>query len=74
MHHVENKNLPTPLLNFFDNVKNDLNLKTTTRTRKKLKVPLFKSSKTQKTAKYQGVTVKFTINKFLKIIFSKIFL
>ena len=28
MHHVQNKTLPTPLLNFFDDVKNDLNLNT----------------------------------------------
>ena len=57
MHHVQNKTLPTPLMNFFDDVKNDLNLNTRSRTREKLKVPLFKSSKTQKSVKYQGVTL-----------------
>ena len=44
----------TPLMNFFDDAKNDLNLNTRSRTRKKLKVPLFKSSITQKYVKYQG--------------------
>ena len=48
MHHVQNKTLPTTLTNFFDDVKNDLNLNTRSRTREKSKVPLFKSSKTQK--------------------------
>ena len=28
LHHVQSKTLPTPLLNFFDDVKNDLNLNT----------------------------------------------
>ena len=28
MHHVQNKTLSTPLMNFFDEVKNDLNLNT----------------------------------------------
>ena len=57
MHHVQNKTLPTPLLNFFDDVKNGLNLNTKSRTREKLKVALFKSSRTQKSVKYQGVTL-----------------
>ena len=57
MHHVQNKTLPTPSLNFFDDVKNNLNLNTRTRTREKLKVPLFKWSRTQKSVKYQGVTL-----------------
>ena len=52
MHHVQNKTLPTPLLKNFDDVKNDLNLNTRSRTREKLKVPLFKSSRTQKSVKY----------------------
>ena len=38
----KNKTLPTLLMNFFDDVKNDLNLNTRSRTREKLKVPLFK--------------------------------
>ena len=50
MHHVENKTLPTPLMNFFNNVKNDFNARS--KTQEKLKVPLFKSSRTQKTVKY----------------------
>ena len=57
MHHVQNKTLPTPILNFFDDVKNDLNLSTRSRTGEKLKVPLVKSSRTQKSVKYQGVTL-----------------
>ena len=32
MHHVQNKTLPTPLIKFFDDVKDDLNLNTTSRT------------------------------------------
>ena len=56
MHCVQNKTLPTPLMNFFDNVKNDLNLNTRSRTQEKLKVSLFKSSRPQKSVKYQGVT------------------
>ena len=57
MHHVQNKTLPTRLLKFFDDVKNDLNLNTRSRTQEKLKVPRFKSSRTQKSVKYQGVTL-----------------
>ena len=52
MHHVQHNTLPTPLKNFFDYVKNDLNFNTRSRTRQKLKVPLFKSSRTQKSVKY----------------------
>ena len=57
MHHLQNKTLPTPLMNFFVDAKNDLNLNTRSRTREKLKVPFFKSSRTQKSMKYQGVTL-----------------
>ena len=59
MHHVQNKTLPTPLMNFFDDVNNDLkfNLNTRSRTREKLNSPLFKLSRTQKSVKYQGVTL-----------------
>ena len=56
MHHVQNKTLPTPLMNIFDDVKNDLNLNTRSRTQEKLKVPVFKSSRTQKSVKYQDIT------------------
>ena len=66
MHHVQNKTLPRPLLNFFDDVKNDLNLNTRSRTREKLKVPLFKSSRTQKSVKYQGVTLWNSLSLNLK--------
>ena len=52
MHYVQNKTLPTPSMNFFDDVKNDLNLNPRSRTREKLKVPLFKSPRTQKSVKY----------------------
>ena len=52
MHHVKNKTLSTPLMNFFEIVKNDLILNIKSRTHKQLKVPLFKSSRTQKTVKY----------------------
>ena len=52
MHHVQDKTLPTPLMNFFDDVKNDFNLNTSSRTQEKLKVPSFKSSRTQKSVKY----------------------
>ena len=41
MHHVDDKNLLTPLMNFFNNVKNDLNFNTRCRTQEKLKVPRF---------------------------------
>ena len=51
MHYVQNKTLPTPSINFFYYVKNYLNLNTRSRTREKLKVPLFKSSRTQKSEK-----------------------
>ena len=72
MHHVQNKTLPTPLLNFFDDVKNDLNLNTRSRTREKLKVPLFKSSRTQKSVKYQGVTLWNSLSlNFKKLSFQK---
>ena len=58
MHHVQNKILPTPLIFFFfDKVKNDLHLRTRSRTQEKLKVPLFQSSRTQKSVKYQDVTL-----------------
>ena len=69
MHHIQNKTLPTP---FFDNVKNDLNLNTKSRTREKLKVLLFKLSRTQKSMKYQGVTLwnLLTLN-FKKLSFQK---
>ena len=66
MHHVQNKTLPTPLLNFFDNVKNNLNINTRSRTREKLKVLLFKSSRTQKSVKYQGVTLWNSLSLNLK--------
>ena len=66
MHHVQNKSLPTPLMNFFDDVKNDINLNTRSRTREKLKVPLFKSSRTQKSVKYQGVTLCNSLSLNLK--------
>ena len=66
MHHVQNKTLPTPLMNFFDCVKNDLNLNTRSRTREKLKVFLFKSSITQKSVKYQGVTMWNSLSLNLK--------
>ena len=66
MHHVQNKTLPTPLLKIFDDVKNDLNLNTRSRTREKLKVPLFKSSRTQKSVKYQGVTLWNSLSLNLK--------
>ena len=58
MHYVENKTLPTPLMNFFDNVKKDLNLSTRSKTYEKLKVTLFKSSRALKAGKYQGVTLR----------------
>ena len=57
MHHVENKTLPTPLMNFFGNVKNGLNLNTRSRIQEKLKFPFFELSRTQKTVKYQRVTL-----------------
>ena len=66
MHHVQNKTLPTPLMNFFDDVKNDLNLNTRSRAREKLKVPLFKSSRTQKSAKYQSATLWNSLSLNLK--------
>ena len=66
MHHVQNKTLPTPLLKIFDDVKNDLNLNTRSRTREKLKVPLFKLSRTQKSVKYQGVTLWNSLSLNLK--------
>ena len=74
MHHVENKTLPTPLMNFFDNVKIDLNLNTRSKTQEKLKVPLFNFVKNSKDCEVSGCNfVEFTITKFKKIIFSKIF-
>ena len=73
MHHVQNKTLPTLLMSFFDDVKNDLNLNTRSRTREKLKVPLFKLSRTQKSVKYQGVTSWNSLSLNLKKFFSKIF-
>ena len=74
MHHVQNKTLPTPLLKIFDDVKNDLNLNTRSKTQEKLKAPLFQSSRTQKSVKYQGVTLRNSLSLNLKkIIFSKIF-
>ena len=57
MHHVQNNTLPTPLMTFFDDVNNDLILNTRSRIRKKIKVPLFELSRTQKSVKYQGVTL-----------------
>ena len=48
MHHLESKTVLTPSMNFFAAVKNDLNLNTMSRTQEKLKVPLFKLSRTQK--------------------------
>ena len=66
MLYVQNKTLPTPLLKIFDDVKNDLNLNTRSRTREKLKVPLFKSSRTQKSVKYQGVTLWNSLSLNLK--------
>ena len=51
MHLVQNKTLPTPLMNFYDDVKNDLNFSSRSRTQEKLKVLLFKSSKTEKSVK-----------------------
>ena len=57
MHRVHNNTLPTPLMTFFDDVNNDLILNTRSRIRKKIKVPLFESSRTQKSVKYQGVTL-----------------
>ena len=41
MHHVQNKTLPTPLINFFDVVKNDLNLNTRSKNTRKIKSPSF---------------------------------
>ena len=52
MYYVQNKTLPTPLMNFFDDVKNDLNLNPRSRTREKIKVNLFKLPRTQKSVKY----------------------
>ena len=66
MHHVQNKTLPRPLLKFFDDVKNDLNLNTSSRTKEKLKVPVFKLSRTQKSVKYQGVTLWNSLSLNLK--------
>ena len=66
MHHVQNKTLPTPLLKIFDDVKNDLNLNTRSRTQEKLKVPFFKSSRTQKSVKYQGVSLWNSLSLNLK--------
>ena len=43
MHHVQNKTLPSPLMNILDDVKNYLSLYIKSRTQQKLKVPLFKS-------------------------------
>ena len=72
MHHVQNKTLPTPLMKFFDDVKNDLNLDIRSRTRKKLKVPLFKLSRTQKSVKYQRVTLWNSLSlNFKKLSFRK---
>ena len=72
MHCVRNKTLPIPLINLFDNVKNDLNLNSKSRTQEKLKVPLFKSSKTQKSVKYQGVTLWNSLSlSFKKLSFFK---
>ena len=72
MYHVQNKTPPTPLMNFFDDVKNDLNLNTRSRTREKLKVYLLKSSRTQKSVKYQGVTSWNSLSlNFKKLSFQK---
>ena len=51
------KNLPTPFIKIFDQVKNDLYLNTRSKTQEKSKIPFFKSSRTQKTVKYQGVAL-----------------
>ena len=37
MHHVENKNLSTTLMTFFDDVKNDFSLNATSKTQKNFK-------------------------------------
>ena len=66
MHHVQNKTLPTPLMNFFDDVKNDLNFNTRSRAREKLIAPLFKSSRTRKSVKNQGVTLWNSLSLNLK--------
>ena len=61
-------------MNFFDDVKNDLNLNTRSRTREKLKVPLFKLSRTQKSVKYQGVALwNSLLLNLKKLPFQKIF-
>ena len=50
-------------------MENDLNRHTRSRTREKLKVPLFKWSKTQKSVKYQGVTLWNSLSLNLKKLF-----
>ena len=72
MHHVQHNTLPTSLMNFFDYVKNDLNFNTRSRTREKLKVPLFKSSRTQKSVKFEDVTLWNSLSlNFKKLPFRK---
>ena len=44
MHHAENKTRPSPPMNYFDNVKNDLNLNTRSRTKEKLDGSLLEAS------------------------------
>ena len=61
-------------MNFFDDVKHDLNLNSTSRTQEKLKVPLLKIVKNSKICEVSRFYfVEFTIVKLKKIIFSKIF-
>ena len=69
---VQNKTLPTLLINFFDNLKNNLNLNSRSRTHEKLKVPLFKLSRTQKSVKYLSVTLWNALSlNFKKLSFRK---
>ena len=56
----------------FGSVKNDLNRNARSRTQEKLKFPLFKLSRTQKSVKYQGVTLWNSLSlDFKKLFFRK---
>ena len=50
----------------FNDMKNNLNLNTRSKTQDKLKVPLFKSSRIQKSVKYQGVSLWNSLSLNLK--------
>jgi len=71
MHKLETKSLLTPIFNHFKPLKIATRTNIRSKERGNLKIPLFKSAKTQKSVKYQEIKLWNSLLNFKKLPYKK---